>query len=308
MNNQVVKTGDAVSGHEVAAITENSVSLREPRRPTRTLQLPELGAAPAGGAEEVSVTMRFRTQMLRALSGLALVLLLPGGPAAAQPQDACASRLPAERVTLNLRDASVQTALRLLAQQYKVNMLVTEEVRGHGDARLLPGARARRLPGHHGAANLRCVASRRRAARQHEDPAPTEEDDRGSRRGRAILRLEADTRKKISRPGAPRRSSAELAARGPIREETIRLQLRGRRGGRQDAPGHSRHRPQVSTKAGAAAPALPALCPEPARQHPLLAAATADGALPFAGGACPRSSPRGSPPVRTRPTNSLLIR
>ena len=74
--------------------------------------------------------MRSRTQMLRALSGLALVLLLTGGPLAAQPRDECASRLPAERVTLNLRDASVPTALRLLAQQYKVNMLVTEDVRG----------------------------------------------------------------------------------------------------------------------------------------------------------------------------------
>jgi hypothetical protein len=48
VNNQVVKTGDMVSGHEVVAITDSSVSLREPGAPTRTLQLPELGlAAPA---------------------------------------------------------------------------------------------------------------------------------------------------------------------------------------------------------------------------------------------------------------------
>jgi len=46
VNNQVVKTGDVVSGHEVVAITDSSVSLREPGAPTRTLQLPELGAAP----------------------------------------------------------------------------------------------------------------------------------------------------------------------------------------------------------------------------------------------------------------------
>jgi hypothetical protein len=76
------------------------------------------------------MTMRSRAQTLRALSGLGLVLLLPGGPAEAQSRDACASRLSAERVTLNLCGASVPTALRLLAQQYKVNMLVTEDVRG----------------------------------------------------------------------------------------------------------------------------------------------------------------------------------
>jgi len=46
VNNQVVKTGDTVSGHEVVAITDSSVSLREPGAPARTLQLPELGSAP----------------------------------------------------------------------------------------------------------------------------------------------------------------------------------------------------------------------------------------------------------------------
>ena len=46
VNNQVVKTGDVVSGHEVVAITDSAVSLREPGAPTRTLPLPELGAAP----------------------------------------------------------------------------------------------------------------------------------------------------------------------------------------------------------------------------------------------------------------------
>jgi hypothetical protein len=46
VNNQVVRAGDVVSGHEVVAITDSSVSLREPGAPTRTLQLPELGTAP----------------------------------------------------------------------------------------------------------------------------------------------------------------------------------------------------------------------------------------------------------------------
>jgi hypothetical protein len=49
VNNQVVKTGDVVSGHEIVAITDTSVSLRAPGAPTRTLQLPELGGAPPAG-------------------------------------------------------------------------------------------------------------------------------------------------------------------------------------------------------------------------------------------------------------------
>jgi type IV pilus assembly protein PilQ len=171
----------------------------------------------------VTMTMRFRTQMLRALSGLALVLLLPGGPAAAQPQDACASRLPAERVTLNLRDASVATALRLLAQQYKVNMLVTEDVRGQVTLDFF------RVPAHDvfqaiiDAGNLRCVVSGDVLRVSTMTRLRTEEEDRVKAR-EGELRLEADTRRKIVEARRAEEELAELAGRGPIREETIRLQ------------------------------------------------------------------------------------
>ena len=169
------------------------------------------------------MTMRSRTQMLRALSGLALVLLLPGGPAAAQPQDACASRLPAERVTLNLRDASVPTALRLLAQQYKVNMLVTEDVRGQVTLDFF------RVPAHDvfqaiiDAGNLRCVVSGDVLRVSTMTRLRTEEEDRVKAR-EGELRLEADTRRKIVEARRAEDELGELAARGPIREETIRLQ------------------------------------------------------------------------------------
>ena len=168
------------------------------------------------------MTMRSRTQMLRALSGLALVLLLPGGPAAAQPQDACASRLPAERVTLNLRDASVPTALRLLAQQYKVNMLVTEDVRGQVTLDFF------RVPAHDvfqaiiDAGNLRCVVSGDVLRVSTMTRLRTEEEDRVKAR-EGDLRLEADTRRKIVEARRAEEELGELAARGPIREETIRL-------------------------------------------------------------------------------------
>ena len=169
------------------------------------------------------MTMRSRTQMLRALSGLALVLLLPGGPAAAQPQDACASRLPAERVTLNLRDASVPTALRLLALQYKVNMLVTEDVRGQVTLDFF------RVPAHDvfqaiiDAGNLRCVVSGDVLRVSTMTRLRTEEEDRVKAR-EGELRLEADTRRKIVEARRAEEDLADLTARGPIREETIRLQ------------------------------------------------------------------------------------
>ncbi len=46
INNQIVKVGDVVSGHRVERITDQSVTLQEPGAPPRTIQLPELGAAP----------------------------------------------------------------------------------------------------------------------------------------------------------------------------------------------------------------------------------------------------------------------
>ena len=46
VNNQVVKVGEVVSGHRVDAITDTTVTLSEPGAAPRTLQLPELGAAP----------------------------------------------------------------------------------------------------------------------------------------------------------------------------------------------------------------------------------------------------------------------
>jgi hypothetical protein len=47
INNQIVKVGDEIAGHRVDEITDTSVVVREPGGPPRTLQLPDLGAAPA---------------------------------------------------------------------------------------------------------------------------------------------------------------------------------------------------------------------------------------------------------------------
>ena len=61
---------------------------------------------------------------------VAVLLFAVGAAAAQQPESPCIARLPTDRVTLNLREANIQTTLRLLAQQYRVNMVVTEEVKG----------------------------------------------------------------------------------------------------------------------------------------------------------------------------------
>ena len=42
----------------------------------------------------------------------------------------CYERLPTDTVNLSLRDAATQNTLRLLAQSYKVNMVVTDDVKG----------------------------------------------------------------------------------------------------------------------------------------------------------------------------------
>ena len=215
----------------------------------------------------MTMTMRSRTPMLRALSGLALVLLLAGGPAAAQPQDACASRLPAERVTLNLRDASVPTALRLLAQQYKVNMLVTEDVRGQVTLHFF------RVPAHDvfqaiiDAGNLRCVVSGDVLRVSTTTRLRTEEEDRVKAR-EGELRLEADTRRKIVEARRAEEELGELAARGPIREETIRLQYADAEDVAKTLQGILGISSTGDGSGGALAAALPALCPEPADRHP----------------------------------------
>ena len=128
VNNQIVKAGDTVLGHRVERITEDSVLFREPGGGTRQVSLPGLTDGPPGGAQEVRDDMRIAHPCDCVVITLALALLAL--PAAALAQGPCADRLPAERITLNLRDANVQTTLRLLAQQYRVNMIVTDEVKG----------------------------------------------------------------------------------------------------------------------------------------------------------------------------------
>src|SRR5215470_1053312 len=55
----------------------------------------------------------------------------PVDPAIPSPRSLdCYERLPTETVNLALREAATQNTLRLLAQSYKVNMVVTDDVKG----------------------------------------------------------------------------------------------------------------------------------------------------------------------------------
>lgn len=167
--------------------------------------------------------MPFRIRLFHALPALGLVLCLGGVRAVAQGPGDCASRLPVDRVTLNLRDASAQTTLRLLAQQYKINMLVTDDVRGQVTLDFFRVPAREVFQAIIEAANLRCVAVGEVLRVSTMARLRAEEDERVKARD-AELRLEADTRKRIIEARRAEEELAELTARGPIREETIRLQ------------------------------------------------------------------------------------
>jgi len=71
----------------------------------------------------------------RVVAVVAALPLLWIGTASAQPGTTarsldCYERLPTDPINLSLRDASTQSTLRLLAQNYRVNMVVTDDVAG----------------------------------------------------------------------------------------------------------------------------------------------------------------------------------
>jgi type IV pilus assembly protein PilQ len=153
---------------------------------------------------------------------LAAVVLVATG-AAAQLRSECFDRLPTERVTLNLRDASTQTTLRLLAQQYRVNLVVTDEVKGQLTLDFFRVPAREVFQAIIDAANLRCVAAGDVLRVSTLARLRAEEEER-TKAQEAQLRLEADTRQKLVEARRAEEEFAELVARGPVREETIRLQ------------------------------------------------------------------------------------
>ena len=160
---------------------------------------------------------------------LALVVLVStvglGTAVAQQAQEnteACVVRLPGDRVTLNLREANIQTTLRLLAQQYRINMVVTDEVKGAVTLDFFKVPAREVFQAIMDAGNLRCVVVGEFMRVSSLARLKAEEDDRIKVRD-SQLRLEADTRRKIIEAKQAEDKAAQLAARGPVREEIIRL-------------------------------------------------------------------------------------
>jgi type IV pilus assembly protein PilQ len=154
----------------------------------------------------------------------AALLLAPAlsPPLAAAPLDDCLAQWPTEKITLSLRDANVQTTLRLLAQQYRVNLVVTEDViaRATFDFFQVPVRDLVRAV--ITSTNLQCFEAGG-VLRVSTYEKVKKEDDERARTEEARVRLEADTRKKIAEAKREEAELELLRARGPIREETIRL-------------------------------------------------------------------------------------
>jgi type IV pilus assembly protein PilQ len=155
-----------------------------------------------------------------------LVWFLGFGAAAAQPAqeglEACLPKLPTDRVTLNLREANIQTTLRLLAQQYRINMVVTDEVRGAVTLDFFKVPAREVFQAIMDAGNLRCVVIGEFMRVSSLARYKAEEDERVRVRD-SQLKLEAETRRRIFEARQAEERAAQQAARGPVREEIIRL-------------------------------------------------------------------------------------
>jgi type IV pilus assembly protein PilQ len=160
---------------------------------------------------------------------LLLAALMLGPPVVNAQPPSCYARLPAEPVTLQLRDANVQTTLRLLAQQYRINMLVTDDVTQRVTVDFFEVPVRDVLQSIIDATGLSCVeqagvlrvstAARLRAeqeerAKQQEERAKQQEER---------IRAEAEFRKRQLENQREQLEVEQLRARGPITERTIRL-------------------------------------------------------------------------------------
>jgi len=164
--------------------------------------------------------MRPWTKGLLSLFGPLLLALVPPGGAVAQQE--CYDRLPTERISMELRGADVQTTLRLLAQQYRINLVVTDEVTGSITLSFsqVPVRDFFRVV--IDSAGLQCleregvlrISSAERLRKEEEERFKAEESRR---------KAEAETRKKVLEARREEIEFAQAQARGPLKEDTIRL-------------------------------------------------------------------------------------
>ena len=156
---------------------------------------------------------------MRFAATIALALFAVLSPAPAQSQEeGCGQRLPTDRTTIDLRGVDVQTTLRTLAERYRVSLIVTPEATGVVTVSLYEVPVRDAFDALVRTAGLVCVVrdgilvvnSRKETETAREATAKAEQ---------TRLAGEAEARKRQVEELA----FAELRARGPLREETIRL-------------------------------------------------------------------------------------
>jgi type IV pilus secretin PilQ/predicted competence protein len=150
------------------------------------------------------------------------------------------SRLEQQRISLNLRDASIPTTMRLLAQQYRLNMLITDDVTGNITLDFFQVPARDVFQAIIDAARLDCavvgnalrVSTSKRLRGEQEERAKLEAEEskraadlRKAEQEAEARRQEAEARRQEAeaRRAENQAKQAELDARGPVREETIRL-------------------------------------------------------------------------------------
>ena len=159
---------------------------------------------------------------------LALLALLSPGPAQSQ-EESCGQRLPADRTTIDLRGADVQTTLRTLAERYRVSLIVTPGATGIVTVSLYEVPVGDAFDALVRTGGLVCevrddilvVTSRKEAETAREQQR--KEDEATAKVEHTRMAGEAEARKKHVEARREELALAELQARGPLREETIRL-------------------------------------------------------------------------------------
>ena len=159
---------------------------------------------------------------------LALWALLSPGPAQSQ-EESCGARLPTDRTTIDLRGADVQTTLRTLAERYRVSLIVTPAATGVVTVSLYEVPVGDAFDALVRTGGLVCevrddilvVMLRKEAEAAREQQRKEEEATAKLEQARSAG--EAEARKRQVEARREELALAEQQARGPLREETIRL-------------------------------------------------------------------------------------
>ena len=233
------------------------------------------------------------------LFALSLFVLLP--LEAAWSQEECFDRLPVDRISLEFRRADIRTTLRLLAQQYRINLLVTEEVMGTVtvDFFEVPLRSVFRVILNSG--KLQCV-EREGVLRVSTVTLVTEEEQARFKVEQGRRKEEAETRKALIEAQQKELEFAAAQARGPLREVTIRLSYADAEQVAKTLQGILGVPPQGLLLPSAPVPALYA------SQPPVDIGKPSPPAAPTAPSPSPEALGKGLTINAHKPTNSVFIR